>query len=85
MYIYILALEMASPWNRHCANRIGTLSFPMKCAQTMTEFLEGRRWPETTMEQLMHKQVSNKNRKCLFGSVTFGLFGRLYDNHVCIH
>ena len=28
-YIYILALEMASPGNRHCANCIGTLSFPM--------------------------------------------------------
>jgi len=26
-YIYILALEMASPWNAHCANCIGTLSF----------------------------------------------------------
>ena len=28
-YIYILALEMASPGNRHCANCIGRLSFPM--------------------------------------------------------
>ena len=28
-YIYILALEMASPGNQHCANYIGTLSFPM--------------------------------------------------------
>jgi len=27
--INILALEMASPGNRHCANCIGTLSFPM--------------------------------------------------------
>jgi len=26
---YILALEMASPENRHCASCIGTLSFPM--------------------------------------------------------
>jgi len=26
-YIYISALETASPWNRHCANCIGTLSF----------------------------------------------------------
>jgi len=26
-YIYILALEMASPENQHCANCIGTLSF----------------------------------------------------------
>jgi len=29
-YIYILALEMASPGNRHCANFIGALSFPIK-------------------------------------------------------
>jgi len=28
-YTYILALEMASPGNQHCANCIGTLSFPI--------------------------------------------------------
>ena len=28
-YIYTLALEMASPGNRHCASCIGTLSFPV--------------------------------------------------------
>jgi len=28
-YIYILALEVASPGNQHCANCIGKLSFPM--------------------------------------------------------
>jgi len=28
-YINILALEMASPENRHCASCIGTLSFPI--------------------------------------------------------
>jgi len=28
-YMCILALEMASPGNQHCANCIGTLSFPM--------------------------------------------------------
>ena len=28
-YIYILALEMASPGNQHCASCIGTLSFPI--------------------------------------------------------
>ena len=28
--MYVLALELASPWNQqHCANCIGTLSFPM--------------------------------------------------------
>jgi len=28
-YIYILALETASPENQHCASCIGTLSFPV--------------------------------------------------------
>jgi len=28
-YIHILALEMARPGNQHCANCIGTLSFPL--------------------------------------------------------
>jgi len=28
--IYILALEMVSPGNQHCANCIGTLSFPIR-------------------------------------------------------
>jgi len=28
-HIYILALEMASPWIQHCASCIGALSFPM--------------------------------------------------------
>jgi len=28
-YIYILALEIASSGNQHCANCIGTLSFPI--------------------------------------------------------
>jgi len=27
--IYLLALEMASPGNQHCANCIGTLLFPI--------------------------------------------------------
>ena len=29
IYICILALEMASPENRHCASCIGTFSFPV--------------------------------------------------------
>jgi len=28
-HIYILALELASPGNKHCANCIGTLSLPI--------------------------------------------------------
>jgi len=35
-YIFILALEVASPGNQHCANCIGTLSFPM---MMMIEFV----------------------------------------------
>jgi len=31
-YISILALEMASPGNRHCANCIGALLFPVPFA-----------------------------------------------------
>ena len=29
-YVFILALEMASPGNQHCAKCIGTLSFPIE-------------------------------------------------------
>jgi len=28
-YMYILAIEMASPGNQHCAHCIGALSFPI--------------------------------------------------------
>jgi len=34
-YIHILALEMASPGNRHCASCIGTLSFATVCAKVV--------------------------------------------------
>jgi len=30
-HTYISALEMASPGNQHCANCVGTLSFPVEC------------------------------------------------------
>jgi len=30
IFFYILALEMASPGNQHCASCIGTLSFPIE-------------------------------------------------------
>jgi len=32
--IYILALEMARPWNQHCVGCIGTLSFPIQVTTT---------------------------------------------------
>jgi len=35
-YIYILTLEMASPWNQHC---IGTLSFPIGQILPIAAFL----------------------------------------------
>jgi len=42
-YIYILALEMASSGNHHCANCIGTLSFPiMACTSYVTKSLATR-------------------------------------------
>ena len=34
-YIYILALEMASSGNRHCASCIGALSFPIASVQAL--------------------------------------------------
>ena len=34
LYIYILALETASPGNQHCANCIGAISFPIGRRQT---------------------------------------------------
>jgi len=37
MYIYILALKMASKWNRHCASCIGTISFPMTAGAYLDE------------------------------------------------
>jgi len=36
-YIYILALEMASPGNQHCVSCIGTLSFRIVTRDTVTE------------------------------------------------
>jgi len=36
-YIYNLASLAASPGNRHCANCIGTLSFPISCRVSGTK------------------------------------------------
>ena len=41
--INILALEMASPGNRHCANCIGALSFPIQKGHCM------RDWPDCSV------------------------------------
>jgi len=38
--IYILALEMASPGNQHCANCIGTLSFRIQISQMAAKIPE---------------------------------------------
>ena len=40
-YICMLALETASPENQHCADCIGTLSFPMRVL--LTDMMRGRR------------------------------------------
>ena len=44
-YIYILALEMSSPVNQHCASCIGTLSFPIRITRVsiLTEGVLRRR------------------------------------------
>jgi len=39
-YINILALEMASRGNRHCANCIGTLSFAIVCVRWRPQQLQ---------------------------------------------
>ena len=36
---YILALETASPGNQHCANCVGTLSFPLVATTTRVPVL----------------------------------------------
>jgi len=36
-YINLLALEMTSPGNQHCASRIGTLLFPVDCCAAGTQ------------------------------------------------
>ena len=40
-YIYILALEMASPGNQHCVSCIGALSFPIEFFSTIYSQLMG--------------------------------------------
>ena len=44
--INILALEMASPENRHCANRIGALSFPIRPSKPST-------WPRPARNYIL--------------------------------
>jgi len=48
-YLYVLALEMASPWNQHGANCIGTLSFP---ADIVCVFVVKKRTRKTA--QIVH-------------------------------
>ena len=43
-YIYILALEMASPDNRHCANCIGAFSFATSFAGIKNTLRANTRW-----------------------------------------
>jgi len=56
-YVNILALQVASPENRHCANCIGTLSYPMSVVishyrrtqrMTMSSMLKPTVTPSTT-------------------------------------
>ena len=48
-YIYILALETASPGNQHCVSCIGTLSFPISLLTSLDRVVSSGRssWPRT--------------------------------------
>ena len=59
-YIYILALEMASPGNQQCANCIDTLSFPMALTLSMPV---GHTTPACDFLLVFH---SNHSPKCTF-------------------
>ena len=59
--IHILALEMASPGNQHCANCIGTLSFPMVRRQSPSSI-----WMAETLKRfrLQTEASSHKRFAC---------------------
>ena len=69
--IYILALEMASSGNRHCANCIGTLSFRISASQRAVVVLCGR-------EGNRGSGVSRVVRHRFHGSVAGGRRFRLF-------
>jgi len=61
-YVYILALEMASRGNQHCANGVGTLSFPMN--HCPNSYDKGKTTPNKCPKPLDRcKKCSNKNLK----------------------
>ena len=55
-YIYILSSEMASPGNQHCANCIGTLSFPAGLLGLLLEKtrLLLRRWLVNVISSILY-------------------------------
>jgi len=65
-YVYILAWEMSSPVNQHCANCIGTLSFPISSFQNKSA----------------SRAIAQKNyeEKCLF-SVDVDAEKKYYDRN----
>ena len=52
--MYFLALEMASPRNQHCANRIGTLSFPIQL-----NYRKGLKWTSRGALSFRHHRSDN--------------------------
>ena len=53
-YIYILSSEMASPGNQHCANCIGTLSFPVGPLLLEKTRLLLRRWLVNVFSSILY-------------------------------
>ena len=58
-YNNILALEMASPWNRHCANCIGTLSLPVSVPRRLA-FQPGVFSATRSANSSQHCRVTNQ-------------------------
>jgi len=64
-YNNILALEMASPWNRHCANCIGTLSLPVSVPRRLA-FQPGVFSATRSANSSQHCRVTNQTTISLY-------------------
>ena len=58
--IDILAVEMANPGNRHCANCIGALSFPV-VRKHISSGIENRSYTSTTKVEVIVKVCVNRD------------------------
>ena len=58
-YIYILASEMASPSNQHCANCIGTLSFPITDRVGVMVCVRCRAYSKRVFAVIVHSELKS--------------------------